>query len=129
MSFTMTVPAEVPFVFHSSRPAMPSFAKNSTSSPTRVRPLGEDFPCVRVTGRGSMSLTRTVPAVVPSLAHSSAPTEPLSAWKNTRPPSSGRAEGRGTPDAGPGRMSLTSVVPASVPSLVHNSQPVGPSQA
>src|SRR5205809_7763581 len=68
-----------------------------------------------------MSLTRTVPASVPSLFHNSRPVSGREAVKNkvlltrTRP--------LGYDDPAPGLMSLRSTVPASVPALVDGSPP------
>src|SRR3972149_11645541 len=52
-----------------------------------------------------MSLTRTVPASVPSLFHSSRPAEPSSAGKNSVPLTSSPSNGDDPPV--PGKMSLT----------------------
>ena len=58
-----------------------------------------------------MSLTRTVPAAVPSLFHSSQPWMPSSAEKSSVPPTRRRGSGCSTA-AAPWLMSLTSTVPA-----------------
>src|SRR4051812_30038367 len=71
---------------------------------------------------GLRSLTRAVPAAVPSLAHSSVPWSRSSAAKNSRPPAAVRW--RGYDPAGPGPTSLTITVPAAVPSDFHSSVPV-----
>src|SRR5262245_26071 len=68
-----------------------------------------------------MSLTRTVPAVVPSLFHNSEPLVPLLAEKNSVVPMTVRLKGLEPP--APGRMSLTRTVPAAVPSLFQSSVP------
>ena len=76
---------------------------------------------------GLMSLTRTVPASVPSLFHSSLPLTPSSAEKNSVPPTAVRSS-MSEPEP-PGSMSLTRTVPAAVPSLFHSSSPCSPSLA
>ena len=68
MSFTSTVPASVPSLFHSSAPMEPPSALKNSVDPAAVMPDGEEAPVP-----GLMSLTCTVPASVPSLFHSSAP--------------------------------------------------------
>ena len=69
-----------------------------------------------------MSLTRTVPAAVPSLFHSSTPCVPSSAAKNSVPFTFVRSLGYEL--RLPGLMSLTRTVPAAVPSLFHSSDAV-----
>ena len=77
MSFTSTVPASVPSVFHSSLLCTPSSAMKNSVPPTRVKPTGglkkvasdEHSP-------GQMSFTSDVPAAVPSLFQSSRPCVP-----------------------------------------------------
>ena len=76
-----------------------------------------------------MSLTRTVPASVPSLFHSSAPWSPSSAAKNSVPFTAVRLSGPYDSRTGSGLMSLTRTVPAAVPSLFHSSAPCAPSLA
>ena len=76
-----------------------------------------------------MSLTRTVPASVPSVFHSSRPWVPSSAVKNSVPPTSVRYVGPLYSPSSPGSMSLTRTVPASVPSDFHSSRPWVPSSA
>ena len=68
MSLTITVPASVPSLFHSSAPLAVSSATKKSCEPTAVRDVGAEsaFP-------GAMSLTSRVPAAVPSLTHSSSP--------------------------------------------------------
>ena len=72
-----------------------------------------------------MSISRLVPAVVPSVTHSSPPVAsgslPL-ATNTARPPPSA-AMPPATPLATPGPMSLSRVVPALVPSVIQNSLP------
>ena len=74
-----------------------------------------------------MSLTRAVPAAVPSLFHSSQPCVPSSAEKNSVPLTFVRS--LGSKRAAAGSMSLTRTVPAAVPSLFHSSHPCVPSLA
>ena len=74
-----------------------------------------------------MSLTRVVPAAVPSLFHSSVPWLPSSAAKNSVPFTFVRLLGED--EALPALMSLTRTVPAAVPSLFHSSVPCVPSLA
>src|SRR5881396_626657 len=77
-----------------------------------------------------MSLTRIVPASVPSLFHSSQPAFGSNPEKKIVP--STLASGPFRPPAprpGPGQTSFTSTVPASVPSLFHSSQPVSGANA
>src|SRR5436309_259569 len=69
-----------------------------------------------------MSETITVPAVVPSVFHSSAPETESAAVKKRVPASGVRAAGNDDPV--PGRMSRTSAVPVAVPSVFHTSLPV-----
>ena len=75
-----------------------------------------------------MSLTRTEPAAVPSLFHSSVPCPAPSAAKKTVPASAEKL--RGLEEApGVGSRSARSSVPAAVPSLVQSSEPFVPSSA
>src|SRR5690348_4128234 len=74
-----------------------------------------------------MSLTRAVPAAVPSLFHNSQPVVLSMAARNSVPPTFAREFGYEL--LAPGRMSLTRVVPAAVPSLRHSSVPFVPSLA
>src|ERR671932_700795 len=67
-----------------------------------------------------MSLTRVVPAAVPSLFHSSPPCTPSSAAKNSVPFTSAMLPGD-EPTVRVPLMSLTSAVPAAVPSDFHRS--------
>src|SRR3954463_2044362 len=128
MSLTRTVPAFVPSEVHSSLPWTPSSAVKNNFPPPSGGQFGPWGPYSSSGAlRGLMSLTRTVPAFVPSEVHSSFPWTPSSAVKNNRPPTSVRFEGllwrpRGS-------MSLTRTVPAFVPSEVHSSLPWTPSSA
>ena len=82
--------------------------------------MGSELP-----GPGLMSFTRTVPAAVPSVLHSSDPV-PSSAAKKSVPPTLVNPVGLELP----GRlMSATRTVPLSVPSLLHSSDPPTPSSA
>ena len=74
-----------------------------------------------------MSLTRTVPAAVPSLFHSSRPCAPSSAVKYSVPSTFVRS--RGIRSRPPGLMSLPARCRPSVPSLFHSSSPCTPSSA
>src|SRR5262249_52324724 len=74
-----------------------------------------------------MSLTRTVPAAVPLLFHSSCPCVPSLAEKNSVPFTLIRLLGVDEPL--PELMSLTRAVPSAVPSLFHISMPLTPSSA
>ena len=67
MSFTSTVPAAVPSLFHSSVPLAPSLAREEQ----RAVDVGQVVGIASRTLPAWMSLTRTVPAAVPSLFHSS----------------------------------------------------------
>ena len=69
-----------------------------------------------------MSVTRMVPASVPSLFQSSWPFVPSLAEKYRVPPTAVRLPGEEL--AAPGLMSLTMTVPATVPSLFHSSWPL-----
>ena len=78
-SASRRVPALVPSLFHSSRPAGPdapsSAVKNSVPS-TSSRRSGPKPP-----EPGTMSFTSTVPALVPSLFHSSKPVGASASWR------------------------------------------------
>jgi hypothetical protein len=82
MSFTNTVPAVVPSVFHSSAPSAVVVAVKYSVSPTTRNSFGADDPKLPLPVL--MSFTSTVPAAVPSVRHSS---RPLPSWalKNSRP--------------------------------------------
>ena len=67
-----------------------------------------------------MSLTRTVPAAVPSLFHSSVAVRAVVGREEQRPVHVRQAESGWKPCV-PGPMSLTRTVPAAVPSLFHSS--------
>src|SRR5262245_25444069 len=71
-----------------------------------------------------MSLTRVVPAAVPSLRHSSRPCTPSSATKNRVPFTTSRIMGSEPLAVMLLLMSVRRVVPAAVPSLRHNSRPL-----
>src|SRR5919106_755000 len=66
------------------------------------------------------SFSRTVPAAVPSLLHSSL-LPPSAGVKNVVPPTSVKASGLEL--VGPGRMSFTRDVPDAIPFVLHNSVP------
>src|SRR5207302_660138 len=83
--------------------------------------LGEDVDGKPKELPGLMSLTRTVPAALPSLFHNSRPFTPSSATKNSVPPTAVRYPGYEPELAG--LMSLTRTVPAALPSLFHSSTP------
>ena len=65
MSFTKTVPAAVPSVFHSSLPCVPPLAVKYVTPLTTTGLFGLELVLVL------MSLTRRVPVAVPSLMYSS----------------------------------------------------------
>ena len=117
MSFTNTVPAEVPSLVHSSKPLCapdaPLLAAKYTLVPIATSPVGAPLP------EPWMSLTSTVPALVPSLFHSSVPLGWLVAEKCRVEPTTARLAGLLL--LLPGLMSLTNTVPAVVPSLFHSS--------
>jgi hypothetical protein len=71
---------------------------------------------------GVMSFTRTVPALVPSVRHSSLPASDVLALKKTMLPSATNLLGAELPK--PGQMSLTSDVPAAVPLAFQSSRPM-----
>ena len=74
-----------------------------------------------------MSLTKTVPAPVPSLFQSSLPLVPSFATKNNVPP---KLIGlSGSADDVPERISFTNTVPPEVPSLFQSSLPLLPAIA
>src|SRR5262245_60702488 len=81
-SLTRVVPRVVPSVTHSSRPLLPSSAENSSTAgeaPTAGR--GKKSEGEELFAPGLTSLSRVVPAAVPSLTHSSTPFLPSSAEK------------------------------------------------
>ena len=78
---------------------------------------------------GWMSLTRTVPAAVPSLFHSSSPCAAVVGREEQRAVDVRQVAGTGYELPPPGLMSLTRTVPAAVPSLFHSSTPLTPSSA
>lgn len=71
--------------FQSCSKPLPAPVRKNTVSPARVISPGVEEP-------GRRSLTREVPAAVPSLFHSSAPVEPSSAWKSSVPSAVGRPQ-------------------------------------
>ena len=79
MTFSRMVPAVVPSLLQSPW-LTPSSARKNSMPPARVSSVGYELP-----EPGLMSLTRTVPAGVPSVFHSSTPLVPSSAVKNTVP--------------------------------------------
>ena len=122
MSMTITVPAPVPSLFHSSSPCAPSSAVKK-----RVLPTARRFEGSEESTPGRMSATCTVPARVPLLLQSSVPVivlvlEPSCAVKKSVPLTLVRLLGLELEP--PGKMSFTSNVPAVVPSLLHSSVPV-----
>src|SRR3712207_7915214 len=85
------------------------------------------LPCPPWESSGLMSLTRSVPALVPSDFHSSLPWPPPLAAKYNRPAHRVRRYGS-LPDL-PFLTSLTWTVPTVLPSDVHSSRPRAPSSA
>src|SRR3954453_14595480 len=81
------VPSGVPSLRHSCL-VEPSVAWNRATPLTGTMKAGLEAPAPAL-----MSLTRTVPAAVPSLFHSSAPLEPSSAEKKTVSPTAVRLSG------------------------------------
>ncbi len=124
---TIRVPVGVPSLAQSSRPSTPLLAAKKSVFPTAVRPPGLESPAP-----GLMSLTRTVPARVPSLFQSSlfVSRELLRAEKKRVPLTF--VSSAGNESAAPPSlvlMFLTMRVPAAVPSLRHSSTPLTPSSA
>ena len=78
---------------------------------------------------GLMSLTRTVPASVPSDFHSSAAVDAVVGGEEERAADARSARATAVVAAVAGLMSLTRTVPASVPSDFHSSSPWVPSSA
>ncbi len=76
-----------------------------------------------------MSLTSTVPALVPLLVHSSKPFVPSEAVKYSVPLTFANAPRGYSTVVKAGWISLTSTVPELVPSLFQSSKPVVPSEA
>jgi hypothetical protein len=78
MSFTITVPEEVPSLRHSSEPRMPSSAEKRRLSPTILTwEIAEPF------SPGRMSFTSITPPSVRWYLHSSGPCVPPFASKKT----------------------------------------------
>ncbi|GCA81669.1 hypothetical protein MiTs_03688 [Microcystis aeruginosa NIES-2521] len=125
ISLTRTVPAAVPSLFHNSSSKLSVGVKNRVL-PTAVRLSGLEEP-QGTPPPGQISLTRTVPAAVPSLFHNSKPLTPSLALKNRVLPTAVRRLGLELEE--PGRISLTRTVLAAVPLLFHNSKPLRPSRA
>src|SRR5262245_24181779 len=73
MSLTRTVPAAVPSLFHSSWPLVPLEAEKNNVPLTFVSSWTFELEPYELPPPGRMSLTRTVPAAVPLLFHSSSP--------------------------------------------------------
>ena len=111
-------------------PRLPSLFHSSC----RCRRVGGEervpFDVVRFDGsdgaRTRSRSTRTVPAAVPSLFHSSLPVSAVVGAEVERAADVGELA-RATSCRGPGMMSLTRTVPAAVPSLFHSSTPSAPS--
>ena len=121
-SFTSTVPASVPSLFHSVSPVQPPPFSAPKAVKRRVPLRSTRRVGPELAGPGRISLTRTVPAAVPSLFHSSLP---VSGWKALKKSVPLIFRSRATPaEPAPGTMSLTRTVPAAVPSLFHSSLPV-----
>ncbi len=116
-SLTKTVPAVVPSLFQSSRPCTKLFAVKNRTPLTLVRLAGVEE-VIPTPVNGLMSLTRTVPAVVPSVFHSSKPCTPSSAVKKRVLLTTSSSVIWNVLDALKVR---TTCVPAPVPSLFHKS--------
>src|SRR4051794_38701618 len=71
---------------------------------------------------GRRSLSRTVPAAVPSVFHSSVPVAGVDAGNHSSPPT--EAQMPGAEPMAPGARSVIIAVPAVVPSLRYSSYPV-----
>src|SRR5215203_4427473 len=116
-------------------PLIPLFATAHNSSPAeglvaaKYRNLPEvvNSPGSEPTAPGARSLSRVVPALVPSLPHSSEPCLPSAAAKSSTPPNTVNESGLEAILSG--LISLTTLVPFTVPSLFHNSTPCLPSFA
>jgi hypothetical protein len=80
-SFTGTVPAAVPSLFHSSRPIVSSSAAKRARLPVPTNGAG-----IEPVAPAKTSCSRTVPAAVPSLVQGSTPLVPSLAPKNSRLP-------------------------------------------
>src|SRR5262249_14158790 len=121
MSLTSAVPADVPSVFHSSQPVVLTYIEPSKATKNSVPFTIVNCSGLELASPGEMFLTRTVPAAVPSLFHSSTPFEPSNALKKRMPLKFVRLVGHEF--SVPGAISLTRTVPAAVPSLFHSSSP------
>ena len=120
MSVTMTVPAAVPSLFHSSMPFVPSLAVKKSVPSTFVRLLG--------LSRRVDVLDQQVPAAVPSLFHSSYAVRAVVGREeqravDVRPGSGIRAAAAGVDVLDHARCRRA------VPSLFHSSTPLVPSLA
>ena len=131
MSRSGVVPAVVPSLFHSSEPKLPSLAVKSSRLPIAVRLVGWDEGFGTPTaGAGKMSLTSTVPAVVPSLFQSSRLMTLSFAVKYSRLPTAVSSAGS-EPRPVPTRMSWTREAPAPgfERSSLYSSRPSAPVEA
>jgi hypothetical protein len=111
MSFTRSVPAEVPSLLQSSVPLVPSFAEKNKVPFTSVSEAGDP-----PTPKGWISFTCSVPSGVPSLFQSALATLKKSV-SFTAAGNTGSAEG------GPRRKKpIRATVPSGVPSLFQSSR-------
>ena len=108
-SWTITVPASVPSLTHSSAPWTPSSPTNSTPVPN-----GTTHGLLDDAARGVIALMRTVPATVPSVFHRAVPPPPPLAKKNSSPPAVAPGP------IGSGWMSFNGWVPTGVPSVTQS---------
>jgi hypothetical protein len=113
------VPRRVPSEIQIDLPRRPSSATKRT-----LEPIGVNRDGSLPRGPGKISLTRLVPALVPSDTHNSRPPW-LSAVKKTRLPTGVKSWMALL--SGPRRMSRTSPVPLVVPSEIQSSRPCSPS--
>ena len=126
MSLTITVPAAVPSLFHSSSPFTPSLAQEEQ----RAVDVGQ-FARIAVGRPGTDVLDQRVPAAVPSLFHSSKPLVPSLALKNSVPLTFrklSRLDGEISGFAIAAHR-IEHPVPASVPLVSHSFKPLMPSLA
>jgi hypothetical protein len=132
MSFTLTVPASVPSLAHSSRPSRWPPAKYTRPSNGTPRRVSGPSPYREGNTPDSsalpISLSRLVPASVPSVTHNSVPRVPSCPANRSLP------SGRGAPaDVTPANVfalrSSTRKLPAGVPSDRYSSAPVATSSA
>ena len=87
ISLTMTVPEEVPSLFHNSVPLLPSVAAKNKVLPTAVRFVGRELPVAL------MSFTITVPDEEPSVFHNSVPLAWVAAAKYSVLPTTAKLAG------------------------------------